>query len=132
MTFGERAADKSAKFLGSWKYVGMLTVFWMPWMAFNSIPLIPHWDQYPFLLLNDIFSIFSLYAAPLILMSQNRQEDRDRQHQKWREETEDRQDLHMLHTIQGLVVVMKELPEIMQKLDHIKEILTDTPAAPSR
>jgi len=67
-----------ARFLGTGRYLVGQTVFVIIWIAFNTAALVRHWDPYPFILLNLAFSTQAAYAAPLILLAQNRQDDRDR------------------------------------------------------
>lgn len=64
--------------MGSWPFIIIQTVFVLIWMALNILGLMQHWDPYPFILLNLIFSTQAAYAAPIIMMSQNRQSARDR------------------------------------------------------
>jgi uncharacterized membrane protein len=71
-------SEKAARFLGTGRYLVGQTVFVVVWLALNTIGLIGHWDPYPFILLNLAFSTQAAYAAPLILLAQNRQDDRDR------------------------------------------------------
>lgn len=78
LTFGDRLSDSVANGMGSWRFIIIQTVFVIIWMSLNVIGLINHWDVYPFILLNLIFSTQAAYAAPIIMMSQNRQSKRDR------------------------------------------------------
>jgi uncharacterized membrane protein len=78
-TFG-RFAEKTARFFGTPRYILGQTVIVALWIALNSIALIHHWDPKPFILLNLIFSTQAAYAAPLILLAQTRQADRDKEH----------------------------------------------------
>jgi len=78
MTFGDRIADSVANNMGSWRFIIIQTIFVIIWMVFNVIALVSHWDPYPFILLNLIFSTQAAYAAPIIMMAQNRQNERDR------------------------------------------------------
>ena len=71
-------SEKAARFLGTGRYLVGQTVFVVFWIALNTIGIIGHWDPYPFILLNLAFSTQAAYAAPLILLAQNRQDDRDR------------------------------------------------------
>ena len=71
-------SEKAARFHGTGRYLVGQTVFVVFWIALNTIGLIGHWDPYPFILLNLAFSTQAAYAAPLILLAQNRQDDRDR------------------------------------------------------
>lgn len=77
-TFGERLADTVASGMGSWKFIIIQTVFVGVWMTLNVVGIIRHWDPFPFILLNLLFSTQAAYAAPIIMMSQNRQSARDR------------------------------------------------------
>ncbi|CAM2916658.1 DUF1003 domain-containing protein [Flavobacterium frigoris] len=76
--FGSRLADAVAKIMGSWKFIIVQTILVVLWMTLNLIAFIKHWDVYPFILLNLLFSTQAAYAAPIIMMSQNRQNERDR------------------------------------------------------
>jgi uncharacterized membrane protein len=73
-----RVSERAARFLGTGRYLFGQTAFVIVWIAFNTLGLIRHWDPYPFILLNLAFSTQAAYAAPLILLAQNRQDDRDR------------------------------------------------------
>ena len=76
--FGQRLADKVANGMGSWKFIIIQTILVILWMTLNMIGFMYHWDVYPFILLNLLFSTQAAYAAPIIMMSQNRQNERDR------------------------------------------------------
>ena len=78
LSFGDRLSDVVANGMGSWRFIIIQTIFVLIWMALNVIGFIFHWDAYPFILLNLIFSTQAAYAAPIIMMSQNRQSKRDR------------------------------------------------------
>jgi uncharacterized membrane protein len=73
-----RFSEALARFLGTGRYLFWQTMIVLGWIILNSIGLIRHWDPYPFILLNLVFSTQAAYAAPLILLAQNRQDDRDR------------------------------------------------------
>ncbi len=75
---GQRLADMVANGMGSWKFIIIQTIFVITWMGMNLVGYLQHWDPYPFILLNLLFSTQAAYAAPIIMMSQNRQSDRDR------------------------------------------------------
>ncbi len=78
LTVGDRLADSVANGMGSWRFIIIQSAFVIIWMVLNIIGLVHHWDVYPFILLNLIFSTQAAYAAPIIMMSQNRQTQRDR------------------------------------------------------
>jgi uncharacterized membrane protein len=72
-----RASEAAARFFGTPHYIIAQTVAVAAWIALNSVALVRHWDPYPFILLNLVFSTQAAYAAPLILLAQTRQAERD-------------------------------------------------------
>ena len=78
MTLGQRLADATAHTVGSWPFIVVQTVIVGIWVALNVTAWIRRWDPYPFILLNLMFSVQAAYAAPVLMMSQNRQAERDR------------------------------------------------------
>jgi uncharacterized membrane protein len=77
-TFGQRVADGTAHVLGSWPFIIAQTIVVSAWVVLNVAAWVKHWDPYPFILLNLMFSVQAAYAAPVLMMSQNRQAERDR------------------------------------------------------
>ncbi len=77
LSFGQRLADKVAHGMGSWKFIIWQSILVLLWMILNVVGFMRHWDVYPFILLNLLFSTQAAYAAPVIMMSQNRQNERD-------------------------------------------------------
>jgi uncharacterized membrane protein len=71
-------AERFARFFGTPKYLLVQTVIVLVWIAMNAVAWSLRWDKYPFILLNLVFSTQAAYAAPLILLAQNRQADRDK------------------------------------------------------
>ena len=78
LTRGQRIADTVAATMGSWRFIIIQTTVLFLWVALNVTAYIEHWDPYPFILLNLMLSFQAAYAAPFIMMSQNRQQDIDR------------------------------------------------------
>ena len=78
-TFG-RMAEKTARFFGTPQYIIGQTIIVLLWIAINSVAVSLQWDPYPFILLNLAFSTQAAYAAPLILLAETRQADRDKVH----------------------------------------------------
>lgn len=78
-TFGQKAADKLTKWAGSWTFILGFLFFLMIWIVVNVYAWIKTWDPYPFILLNLCLSCLAALQAPIILMSQNRANQRDRQ-----------------------------------------------------
>jgi len=76
--FGQRLADSVANGMGSWRFIIIQSVIVLLWMALNVVAFVQHWDPYPYILLNLLFSTQAAYAAPIIMMAQNRQSERDR------------------------------------------------------
>ena len=77
-TLGQRAADTIAKFAGSWAFIFSFSVVLVLWMVVNVVLAAGAFDPYPFILLNLVLSCVAAIQAPLIMMSQNRQEEKDR------------------------------------------------------
>ena len=77
LTFGQRASDAVAKFAGSWTFIFSFVGVLVAWMVINII-MVNAFDPYPFILLNLVLSCVAAIQAPLIMMSQNRQEEKDR------------------------------------------------------
>jgi uncharacterized membrane protein len=81
LSFGQKAADKLTRWAGSWTFILSFAAFLILWMLFNTTWLIfgATWDEKPFILLNLILSCLAAFQAPIILMSQNREAQKDRQ-----------------------------------------------------
>ncbi len=79
LSIGQRVADSVAATMGSWRFIIIQTTILLLWIALNITAWIRHWDPYPFILLNLALSFQAAYAAPFIMMSQNRQQDVDRE-----------------------------------------------------
>ena len=119
LSFGGRIADAVAKGMGSWKFIIAQTVLVVLWMTLNLVGYMYHWDVYPFILLNLLFSTQAAYAAPIIMMSQNRQNERDRAHAEadYKTNTDAKQE------IEALSIMLKTIE--VEKLDKIIEILQE-------
>ena len=79
LTFGERLSDKISAFGGSWKFINLFLIILFAWIVVNTFILVTHkFDPYPYILLNLVLSCIAAIQAPVIMMSQNRQESRDR------------------------------------------------------
>ncbi len=119
LNFGGRIADAVAKGMGSWKFIIVQTALVVIWMGLNLIGFMYHWDVYPFILLNLLFSTQAAYAAPIIMMSQNRQNERDRMHA----EQDYKTNKDAKHEIEVLAIKLKSIE--VDKLDKIIELLTE-------
>jgi uncharacterized membrane protein len=78
MTFGQRASDWIARTVGSWEFIVVQSSIFVLWAILNVTAWVSHWDPYPFILMNLVLSLQAAYTAPIIMMSQNRQEEKDR------------------------------------------------------
>jgi uncharacterized membrane protein len=120
--FGEdafgRRAEKLARFFGTPRYILGQTLVVIVWIALNALALSFRWDPYPFILLNLAFSTQAAYAAPLILLAQTRQADRD----KAAEERVERRHDEMERLAQQRVAAIKEETD---KLTNLLESNTD-------
>jgi len=105
-TFGERLADRIAAFGGSWPFMLCFATFVLVWIALNTVMLIGRpIDPYPFILLNLILSCIAAVQAPIIMMSQNRQEAKDR--------------LRSQHDYQVNLKAELEIRQLHEKVDHL-------------
>jgi uncharacterized membrane protein len=78
LTTGQKIADTVASTMGSWRFIIIQTTILLFWIVLNVTAYVQRWDPYPFILLNLALSFQAAYAAPFIMMSQNRQQDIDR------------------------------------------------------
>ncbi len=126
LSLGGRLADSVAKGMGSWKFIIAQTVLVLLWMGLNVIGFMFHWDVYPFILLNLLFSTQAAYAAPIIMMAQNRQNDRDRAHAEADYKTNKDAKLE----IEALSMMLKSIE--VEKLDKIIEMLKESKKHPEK
>ncbi|PSB25092.1 DUF1003 domain-containing protein [Chlorogloea sp. CCALA 695] len=77
-SLGDRVSDQVAAIMGSWRFIIIQSVLLAVWVTLNVVGVSQHWDPYPFILLNLMLSFQAAYAAPIIMMSQNRQAVIDR------------------------------------------------------
>ncbi len=131
MTLGQLIADGVASTMGSWRFIIIQSCILLAWLVLNSIAWINHWDSYPFILLNLALSFEAAYAAPFIMMSQNRQSEKDRLmadsdyhcNIKGEEETRnimdhlDHQDTVILQIIQRMEAQHEEVMRHLARLD---------------
>lgn len=122
LTYGQRIADAVANGMGSWTFIIWQTFFVIAWMAVNVIGYFHHWDVYPFILLNLIFSTQAAYAAPIIMMAQNRQGERDRlqAQEDYRTNIEAKQEIESLQ-VQLNKIETEKLDKIIILLEEMKK-----------
>ncbi len=107
LTFGQRVADQVAATMGSWTFIIVQSLLLLAWVVLNVTAYMKNWDPYPFILLNLALSFQAAYAAPIIMMSQNRQSDIDR--------------LAAKNDYQINIKAELEIELLHQKLDNIRE-----------
>jgi len=124
MTFAQRLADTVATGMGSWRFIIWQTIIVIIWMGLNVIGIIYHWDPYPYILLNLVFSTQAAYAAPIIMMAQNRQNERDRAQADadFKTNVEAKQEIEQLQMRLNAIEVDK-LDKLMEKIDKLMEKL---------
>jgi uncharacterized membrane protein len=83
LNLSQKASDAVSGFFGSWAFILILAIVLFVWMGLNLMMLFGRWDPYPFILLNLVLSCLAAIQAPIILMSQNRQAERDRINAKY-------------------------------------------------
>ena len=118
-TLGQRAADAVARFAGSWAFIFSFIAVMVLWMAGNVLLASRAFDAYPFILLNSVLSCIAAVQAPLIMMSQNRQEAKDRQ----RAENDYRVNLKNELIIDDLYRKLDRILENQQRIDQRLERL---------
>ena len=117
-TLGQRAADAIAKFAGSWAFIFSFAGVLILWMVVNAILATKAFDPYPFILLNLVLSCVAAIQAPLIMMSQNRQEEKDRR----RAENDYKVNLKTEIMIEDLY---DKVNSILAKQSQIEKLLTE-------
>jgi uncharacterized membrane protein len=118
-SLGHKLADAVAKGMGSWRFIMIQSFFVVVWMALNLVGFFYHWDAYPFILLNLLFSTQAAYAAPIIMMSQNRQSERDRVQAQADYQT----NLEAKKEIEALTIKLNQIE--VDKLDKIITLLQE-------
>lgn len=120
-TLGDRLADRMAAEVGSWTFLIAQSAILAGWIALNVLPGVPHWDNSPFVLLNLVFSFASAYTAPIVLMSQNRQAEQDRQKAEKNHHVNQSaaDNIELLHAkMDNLLEQNLELRQVVQQQQH--------------
>jgi uncharacterized membrane protein len=121
-TLGERIADKAAAGIGSWTFLIIQTIAVLCWLILNVIGLTHHWDPFPFILLNLLFSVQAAYTGPVLLLAGNRQAQKDRltlEHAAYEADKADEQNVEILKAIESNTAVT------IQILRHVEVLITD-------
>ena len=109
-----RAAEKTARFFGTPQYIIGQTIVVVAWIALNSAALAFRWDKYPFILLNLGFSLQAAYAAPLILLAQTRQAERDKAHDVMVERFHGREEKQSERRIEAVKAETDKLAQLLE------------------
>jgi uncharacterized membrane protein len=122
LTFGQLLADRVTLVIGSWTFIISQSILILIWIILNAVGYIYHWDPYPFILLNLLFSVLSAFAAPIIMMAQNRQSERDRYQasEDYRVNVEAKQKIEELQSALARIE-NNQLSEILRILNHRQE-----------
>ena len=124
LKFGEQLSDRVVEIIGSWHFIVIQSVLLAIWIGLNIVGTLAHWDPYPFILLNLMLSFQAAYTAPIIMMSQNRQAQIDRQDAKHDYEVNLKAELEieLLHDKMNLLRE-EEMVEVVQLLQVQKQAL---------
>lgn len=115
LTMGQRAADLTTKIVGSWTFILSLFALLAVWITINALQIIFRmWDPYPFILLNFVLSCLAAVQAPIIMMSQNRQSERDRMRQQY----DYLIDRKAERGIQKIQIEITEIKKLLKKLQQ--------------
>ena len=126
-----RFSEALARFLGTGKYLVGQTAFVLFWIALNTIGIIHHWDPYPVILLNLAFSTQAAYAAPLILLAQNRQDERDRANVERDRQVAARTQADTEYLARELAAIRLTLNDVVtnqdlnEQLEHLAKLIAD-------
>jgi uncharacterized membrane protein len=125
-----RVSEAVARFLGTGRFLVGQTVLVVGWIVLNTVAAVHHWDPYPYILLNLAFSTQAAYAAPLILLAQNRQDDRDRATVERDREVAARTQNDTEYLARELAAVRLALADVVtttelaDRLDHLEKLIT--------
>jgi uncharacterized membrane protein len=134
LTLGERIADRVAAVMGSWTFIIAQSILLAIWVTLNIVTVVQHWDPYPFILLNLMLSFQAAYAAPVVMMSQNRLSAIDRRDAKHDYEVNLKSELE-IELLQDKVSLLQESEIValknmltfqQQQLERIENLLTQS------
>ena len=121
LTFGQRASDAVARFAGSWAFIFSFIAVMVIWMVLNILLAARAFDAYPFILLNLVLSCIAAVQAPLIMMSQNRQEAKDRERAENDYKVNLKNELIIDDLHRKLDLVLENQKRIERRLDRIEQ-----------
>lgn len=121
-SFGEMLADKISAGIGSWTFLIIQTIAVICWLTLNVIGFMHHWDPFPFILLNLLFSVQAAYTGPVLLLAGNRQAQKDRltlEHAAYEADKADEQNVEILKAIE------KNTEVTLSILRHVEVLIQD-------
>ncbi len=118
LSIGDKVADKIANVAGSWPFIIGFILFILLWIILNVLQLFNHFDEYPFILLNLALSCIAAIQAPIIMMSQNRQEEKDRLRSEQDYETNMKSEILIEE-------IFKKIKKIEKKQEEIEKYIKD-------
>ena len=122
ITLGQKAADRLAKFAGSWVFIIIFFIILALWITLNAVLLTKPYDIYPFILLNLILSCLAAIQAPVIMMSQNRQEQKDRIRAKNDYKVNLKAEIIIEDIHQKLDIIIENQKDIVERLNVFEKI----------
>ena len=127
LTFGEKLADKIAEFGGSWRFIILFAAVLIVWIGINSVVLLwKPFDPYPFILLNLILSCLAAVQAPVIMMSQNRQEAKDRLRSEYDYQVNLKAELEIRHLHEKIDHLLSRQWERLVEIQQVQmELMTE-------
>ena len=121
-SFGEMLADKISAGIGSWTFLIIQSFLVALWLTLNIVGFMSHWDPFPFILLNLLFSVQAAYTGPVLLLAGNRQSQKDRltlEHAAYEADKADEQNVEILKAIEHNTEVT------LQILKHVESMVTE-------
>lgn len=118
LRLSHKIADTVTQFVGSWNFIIIQSIIFLIWISINVIGFIERWDPYPFVFLNLVLALQTVYTSPLIMMSQNRQSEKD----KARDDADYDADLKTSKRVELLQI---EIVSIQKALDEMKVLLIE-------
>jgi uncharacterized membrane protein len=118
LTLGQKVSDVIAKWGGSWAFIAFFTFLMIVWITINSLGYFSfiQWDKYPYILLNLILSTIAAIQAPIIMMSQNRQAEKDRLHQKEDRDVNKQAELEIRNLKRKIIELQQEQTRLLQDI----------------
>ena len=122
-SLGKKVADRVTMIVGSWQFLILQSLLLVGWFVVNSIRGVPHWDPYPFIFMNLILSLQAAYTASVVMISENREAERDRLQAKLDYEINLKAEEEVRAILEHLASQDEALRTIHERILNIQEIL---------